>query len=251
MDARVTDAIAARGNMSDAVVFTPSPWLRNPHLQSVLASSSLRRLLSRRARHAVERGTVGHVLDCGDGVRLLGFHTAQHVARDALGLVVLLHGWEGSARSSYIVGAGARLLADGFDIFRLNLRDHGDTYQLNRELFHSARMDEVLDAARAAQALEPALPLLAVGFSLGGNFALRIGLQGPAAGVHPRLCVGISASINPGATPGRQCSAGCSAPTMSWAISVYPAPPYSRPATNRTGGNPHWRRPMPLRPESS
>lgn len=199
MDARVTDAIAARGNMSDAVVFTPSPWLRNPHLQSVLASSSLRRLLSRRARHAVERGTVGHVLDCGDGVRLLGFHTAQHVARDALGLVVLLHGWEGSARSSYIVGAGARLLADGFDIFRLNLRDHGDTYQLNRELFHSCRIDEVVGAVRAIERTFRPRALGIAGFSLGGNFALRVALRAPDAGSALGYALAVCPVVSPAA----------------------------------------------------
>ena len=83
---------------------------------------------------------------------------------------------------------------------RLNLRDHGASHPLNEELFHSARMGEVLGAVRAARLLDPAGPLAVIGFSLGGNFALRVGLQGPAAGVIPALSIGVCPSINPGAT---------------------------------------------------
>ncbi|MFO1505705.1 MAG: hypothetical protein U1F23_01285 [Lysobacterales bacterium] len=39
---------------------------------------------------------------------------------------------KGSARSTRDVLTGAWLLADGFDVFRLNFRDHGDTHRLNR-----------------------------------------------------------------------------------------------------------------------
>jgi uncharacterized protein len=85
-------------------------------------------------------------------------------------------------------------------VFRLNLRDHGGTHALNEEMFHSARMDEVLNAFHAIRRFDDAPKLAAIGFSLGGNFALRVGLQGPAAGLKPDLSIGISPSINPGAT---------------------------------------------------
>jgi predicted alpha/beta-fold hydrolase len=159
--------------------FRPPRLLSNPHLQSVLASSPLRRLLLRRALRALERDAHEHVLDCGDGVRLQGFLSRQRVRPRARGLVVLLHGWEGSVRSSYVVDTGARLLADGFDVFRLNFRDHGDTHHLNRELFHSCRIDEVVGAVRAIASAVPGTALALAGFSLGGNFALRVALRAP------------------------------------------------------------------------
>ena len=157
--------------------FAPPRWLANPHLQSILASSALRRLALRRAQQEIERRSEEHVLDCGDGVRLQGFLARQHVRERAHGLVVLLHGWEGSARSSYVVGTGVRLLGDGFDVFRLNFRDHGDTHHLNRELFHSNRIDEVVAAVRAVRSAFAAAPVAVAGFSLGGNFALRVALR--------------------------------------------------------------------------
>jgi predicted alpha/beta-fold hydrolase len=161
--------------------FDPPRMLANPHLQSVLASSGLRRLLMRRARRAVEDGATEHILDCGHGVRLQGFLTRQSARECAHGMVVLLHGWEGSAQSSYLIGTGARLLDDGFDVFRLNFRDHGDTHHLNRDLFHSCRIDEVVGAVRAVRQAFAQGPLAVAGFSLGGNFALRVALHAPDA----------------------------------------------------------------------
>lgn len=183
-----------------AADFQPPRLLRNPHLQSVLASSALRRWLALRHGTMLERDSTTHILDCGDGVRLQGFHTKQHAQADSRGLVVLLHGWEGSARSNYVLNTGAHLLDAGFDVFRLNFRDHGDTHHLNRDLFHSCRIEEVVAAVRAVQVQCGAgLPLAIAGFSLGGNFALRVGLHAPASGIALDYAVAICPVISPAA----------------------------------------------------
>ena len=88
--------------------FNPPRLLRNPHVQSVLASSGVRRFASLRRGDGIEARAVEHILDCGEGVRLQGFHTPQRAVPEARGLVVLLHGWEGSARSSSMPAVGAR-----------------------------------------------------------------------------------------------------------------------------------------------
>jgi predicted alpha/beta-fold hydrolase len=79
--------------------------------------------------------------------------------------------------------AAAQLLARGFEVFRLNFRDHGDTHHLNQEIFHSNRIDEVVHAARDVADHFPLRPLVLAGYSLGGNFALRVALRAPAAGL--------------------------------------------------------------------
>jgi uncharacterized protein len=163
--------------------FRPRRWLRNPHVQSVLASSGVRRLLFREYRRALEQDTTEHLLDCGNEVRLQGFHTRQSILPQPRALAVLLHGWEGSAQSTYILHTGARLLAEGCDVFRLNFRDHGETHHLNRELFHSCRIGEVVGAVRQIVDRFRERPLLIGGFSLGGNFALRVALNAPTAGI--------------------------------------------------------------------
>ena len=164
-----------------ADTFQPPRWLRNPHVQSVLASSGVRRVLFRERRAALEQGATEHILDCGHGVRLQGFYSRQRALAQPRALAVLLHGWEGSAQSSYILHTGARLLSEGVDVFRLNFRDHGQTHHLNDELFHSCRIDEVVGAVQQIATQFSQRPLVIGGFSLGGNFALRVALHAPAA----------------------------------------------------------------------
>ncbi len=179
--------------------FHPAPLIRHAQIQSVLATKSPRRRKWLRAGNRMEAVATHHVLDAGDGVRLTGYLSRQE--RDTpKGLVVLIHGWEGSHDSTYLYSMACALFAAGYDVFRLNLRDHGGTHHLNREVFHSARIAEVLGAIRAVQSLDPVQPLFVIGFSLGGNFALRVGIHGPAAGVQPRLTIGICPSVNPRAT---------------------------------------------------
>lgn len=180
----------------NAADFAPPRALRNPHLQSILASTGPRRWRAL-VGNPLDAGAVEHVLDCGDGVRLQGFHNAQAARPQARGLVVLLHGWEGSARSTYMLHTGARLLAEGFDVFRLNFRDHGDTHHLNRELFHSCRIDEVVGAVAEVARRFPSPRLALAGYSLGGNFALRVALRAPAAGIPLDRIVAVCPLVNP------------------------------------------------------
>ena len=179
--------------------FRPHRLLRHAQVQSILATKGPRRKLWLKRGSRMEAVAERHVLECSDGVRLLGFHSRQS-DRAPKALALLIHGWEGSQDSVYLYSLACALFEAGYNVFRLNLRDHGGTHALNREPFHSARMTEVLDAVRAAQALDGSQTLFVVGFSLGGNFALRVGLQGPAAGVKPRLSIGVCPAIHPEST---------------------------------------------------
>ena len=44
-----------------------------------------------------------------------------------------------------MVTTAYKLLKEGYDVLRLNLRDHGDTQHLNKEIFNSTMMPEVAD----------------------------------------------------------------------------------------------------------
>lgn len=156
--------------------FQPRGWLRNAHVQSVLSSGPLRRHRLQAARRQLQDRSEEHILTCGDDVRLHGLHTLS-LHQPAHGLVVLLHGWEGSADSNYLVDLSDHLLNHGFDVFRLNFRDHGGSHELNPGIFHSCRLDEVIAAVAAIQQRFAPPRLALAGFSLGGNFALRIALQ--------------------------------------------------------------------------
>ncbi|WP_343162732.1 alpha/beta fold hydrolase [Oleiagrimonas sp. C23AA] len=167
----------------------------------MLSSSGMRRLWQRsHARAAVHDGAEAVTFTLSDGVRLSGAVTRQKVRQKARGLLILFHGWEGSIDSTYVLQTGARMLADGWDIFRLNFRDHGATHHLNTELFHSCLIDEVVEAtAEATLRYLPyeGAPLGLVGFSLGGSFALRVALRAPGAGIPLSKTVVVCPIIDP------------------------------------------------------
>lgn len=151
--------------------FQPPALLRSPHLQTLLSS----RLLRQRdgIGLALVRSAEVVTVPCRDGVRL------QALVNPAAGggpapLVVLIHGWLGQADSPYLRRATSALHGAGFSVARLHLRDHGGTAHLNEEMFHAARIEEVVDACNWLAEHYGAGPCGLMGFSLGGNFVLRL-----------------------------------------------------------------------------
>jgi predicted alpha/beta-fold hydrolase len=136
------------------------------------------------------------VIDCGDGARLL-LHLNEPQNAERRGTAVLIHGWEGSASSTYMLSAASQLWLAGYRVARLNLRDHGDSHHLNRALFHSCRLDEVVGAVKWVQREFPDSPLYLGGYSLGGNFALRVAARADAADLEIRRVVAICPVLNP------------------------------------------------------
>jgi uncharacterized protein len=178
--------------------FRPPPWLRNRHLQSMLASTVARRGAIARRSAPVLAAQREVLLDCGDGVRLQSFWSSPPGGNGRP--AIILHGWEGSAESLYILSLAQQLFERGFEAVRLNLRDHGETHHLNRDLFHSCRLSDVIGALRALQELFPGRPLSLAGFSLGGNFLLRAAAKAGEAGLNIARVVAVSPVLDPGET---------------------------------------------------
>ena len=112
--------------------FRPAPCLRNGHLQTILGSSSFRAW----GKNPMCDAARERIIKTPGDVRLLGFYSPQ-IYTKSKGLVVLLHGWEGSVASTYILCTGNALYGRGYDIFRLNFRDHGDSHHLNQGIFYA------------------------------------------------------------------------------------------------------------------
>lgn len=178
--------------------FTPPYLFQNPHLQTILASLPLRKIFIGRRVDALLDKAREKILDCGNGVRLLGSYSCRPGNQN--NIVVLIHGWEGSIDSTYLLSAASVLFENGFNVFRLNLRDHGNSHHLNRELFNSTRLEEVVNGIGEIFQCFPHEKHYLVGFSLGGNFALRVGLQAPAKDIRLNKIVAISPLISPGNT---------------------------------------------------
>jgi predicted alpha/beta-fold hydrolase len=181
----------------DITRYRPPLGLRSGHVQSLLASSFVRRQAVLRRSRALRRAAEVWTLDGGEGIRLQGFHSAQ--PGGSRGLAVVLHGWEGSVHSNYVLANGARLYDEGFDVFRLNFRDHGDTHHLNHEIFHSCRIAEVVHSLGDLQQRLDARRWYLAGYSLGGNFSLRVALRAGEAGLNIGQVVAVNPVIDPAA----------------------------------------------------
>ena len=177
--------------------FNPPRYLRNPDVQTFFGSSKLR--LWRTG--SIETKARDIVITTDTGVRLTGAFskTAQSPAK---GLVILLHGWEGSKASTYVMTSGQYLLDRSFDVFRLNLRDHGPSHHLNQGLFYATLLDEVSSAITRATTMFTSRPVFLCGFSLGGNFTLRLARnwsQNGANNLELRHLFAISPVLDPSA----------------------------------------------------
>lgn len=180
-------------------LYQPPWWGRNAHLQSLLATFKLRRpFVERRAKNLLsvsEEVIIDTMDEHGEEVHLQGFYSPHHSPDK--GLVILIHGWEGSANSMYLLSAADSLFKAGYSIFRLNLRDHGESHHLNVDLFHSCRLQEVVNATKNIQDVYKPAKLFMAGFSLGGNFCLRVAAESVDNGIQLQKVVAICPPIDP------------------------------------------------------
>ena len=106
--------------------------------------------------------------------------------------VLAVHGLTACDRAPYMISSAQAALQAGFDAVRLNVRNCGGTEHLCRTLYHSGL---TVDLRRVVEDLAPR-PLYILGFSMGGNMALKLaGEWGPAAPEHVRAICAVSPPI--------------------------------------------------------
>lgn len=175
--------------------FKAPRFLANRHTQSILASSSIRKLLhSHRYRQLRQQAKIQLIQTRDARLQLM-----VNEQKEAIANAILIHGWEGSSDSLYLQGCAHALFSAGFNVYRLNLRDHGDTHHLNPMLFNSVRLQEVLEACLQISQINTLDNCLG-GFSLGGNFALRIAAKADAVGLELKQLMAICPLLNPNET---------------------------------------------------
>jgi predicted alpha/beta-fold hydrolase len=141
------------------------PLFRHPHLLTIAGNFWPREIDV--ARYPATR--VEYQIDARTTV--VAFEH-QPLAR-ARGQIVFLHGLEGSADAGYIASFAQQALERGFGVHRLNMRTCGGTEALSETMYHSGLTGDprfILDHL-AGRNLGPRF---VVGFSLGGNVALKL-----------------------------------------------------------------------------
>jgi predicted alpha/beta-fold hydrolase len=157
--------------------FAPPLGLQNPHSQTVFSSMGRKFLKAPWQADFVTQAEVREIQVAG--VKLVVHSNFQSTNTEQTPLVMMIPGWLGNVASTYVLSGAHALWQSGFNVIRINLRDHGDTAHLNSGLFHSALIDEVVALVKSLMGEFPQAPTGLIGYSMGGNFALRIAKQIP------------------------------------------------------------------------
>lgn len=88
-------------------------------------------------------------------------------------LVLLLHGLEGSARSSYVAAMLRAACAAGFGLVVLEFRSCGGELNRARRTYHSGETGDLGYVVERLRLRWPQRPLFTIGYSLGGNVLLK------------------------------------------------------------------------------
>jgi predicted alpha/beta-fold hydrolase len=192
-------------------LFLPRRVVRSGHIQTLLASRAPLHTRHLAAEYPIllDGGPSVTPLDGGRSVRLLAYYSPCRHPAGSRGLVVTLHGWEGCSHSGYDLMTTNRLLDAGFDVVRLNFRDHGPNYHFNRYslnagIFLGILIDEVATALHQVADMAHGLPFYIIGVSMGGNFALRLACRHR---VQPFANLTKVIAVNPAVSPTNATSA--------------------------------------------
>lgn len=185
--------------------FRPRPVVRGTAMQQLLAQVRPRAIDLVRDEQPLllDAGYDYTGVDPAQPVRLLGYYNRSRQPGAARGLVLLLHGWEGSSHSNFVSIVGQRLVEEGYDIFRLNMRDHGpglhiDPYALNQGIFLGVLIDEAAAVTHQIARMAGDAPFYIMGGSMGGNFALRLARRHTEEPFHNlRRVIAVCPAVNP------------------------------------------------------
>jgi predicted alpha/beta-fold hydrolase len=160
--------------------FTPARGLANGHLMTLVA-------WGRRRTFPALPPPEARVLRVADDTEVLA-HCYWQPTRNEAPTVVVLHGLEGSSAVHYMRGVADKAWRRGWNAVLLNQRNCGGTEHLTPRLYHSGLTADPREVIRALAERERLGRVGVVGYSLGGNLALRLAGEladrpGPVVGV--------------------------------------------------------------------
>jgi predicted alpha/beta-fold hydrolase len=181
-----------------AADFLPRRFVSNGHLQTILGNF-LPRIDSLPPADSqlveVSPATDGQIAsqvrcDC---------HWQPECVRASRPTAIVVHGLEGSSESQYVVGNSNKLWQSGCNIVRMNMRNCGGTEALTPTLYHSGLSGDVLAVMRFFAERHGLRSVSLVGYSMGGNLALKLaGELGHATPPELRSVIGISPAVDLG-----------------------------------------------------
>ena len=150
----------------DVPPFVPHRFLSGGHAQTIVATYLPGELAPYQAtRHAVP---------VSDGDQIVLHDDRPAVWRPEDRTAMLIHGLGGCHQSSYMIRVAAKLVDRGVRVFRMDMRGCGAGVPLARLPMHSGRSEDAAAALEHVAQVCLDSPTTLVGFSLGGNVALKL-----------------------------------------------------------------------------
>jgi predicted alpha/beta-fold hydrolase len=183
----ITEVVITRSFTSHSPEFVPHPLLRDPHLMTIAPAFWPRPNLRTPPAEA-------RTFEVEPGIRVLTRCNWQP-ERTSKPTLVLIHGLEGSAESSYMRGTTYKAWHHGMNVVRMNLRNCGGSMHLTPTLYNAGLSADVIKILRELRE-ENLRSIFIAGYSLGGNIVVKtageLGSEGPeilsgVAAVSPSL----------------------------------------------------------------
>lgn len=174
---------------ADLPLFRPLPFLSNPHVQTVIGH------FAGWAPNRLPAQTSLVPLPDGDAVAL--HETAPKEWTPGGDCALLVHGLGGDHKSKYLIRVARRLMAEGVRVYRMDMRGAGASAPHSRKLYNAACSADARAAFLAVHEQNPASRIFLLGFSLGGNIALKLAAEAADEPL-PNLAgvVGVNAPID-------------------------------------------------------
>ena len=176
---------ARRRNLKAAPVlsFSPHPIFRNPDVMTLLPRWQSR-------KQTLEGIPLeDRLFEVEPGSHTLGrCHWQPDPKRHPT--LLLVHGFEGSSESHYMLGIAGKAWRAGLNVIRLNQRNCGGTEHLTPTLYHSGMFGDFLAIAQELSSRDGLEAIWLAGYSMGGNLVLNAAGR---AGALPPILKGVVA----------------------------------------------------------
>lgn len=88
--------------------------------------------------------------------------------------ILMIHGLGGCESSSYMIRLNRRCYMEGMRVVRVNLRGCGSGVGLNQITYNAGNSSDILTVVERLKNQQALSPVIVIGFSLGGNIALKL-----------------------------------------------------------------------------
>ena len=184
----MTDENRARGVISSA--FRPASWLRNRHAQTIYPSLPWPR--------APSPELTRRTLELPDGdVTAVDWLAGSPQITDSTPLLIVLHGLESSAESTYARQMLQAAFDHGWHAAVLHFRDCGDYRNRLPRRYHAGETNDLRYFLNKLRTAGQDGPIMAVGYSLGGNVLLKyLGEDGVTTPLHAAAAVSVPLQLH-------------------------------------------------------